>query len=124
MRYMLLAYTRQDWSEVDFGSPEFLAMTRFYDELGAELTTTGELLATEGLADPRLTRTVRPVDGGAEIGDGPYADVPLALTSFSVLDVADATRAEEIAARITRGTGDTVEIRPLGTDPAPEGSAG
>ena len=62
MKYLLLAYTKQaDWDTVDVTSPEFLAACAFYEELGAELTASGELLSTEGLAHPALSYTVRGV---------------------------------------------------------------
>ena len=76
MKYMLLAYTKQaDWDAVDYTSPEFLAMCEFYEHLGKELTESGELVMTEGLGDPSLTRTVRRRDGGPVAVDGPYAEV-------------------------------------------------
>ena len=118
MKYMLLAYTKQaDWDAVDYTSPEFLAMCEFYENLGKELTESGELVLTEGLADPSLTRTVRRRDGGPVAVDGPYAESKEVLASFAVLDCADHDRALAIAARIVDAIGDTVEVRPLGSAP-------
>src|SRR6266498_1256583 len=75
MKYMLLAYTKQaDFSQIDVTSPEFLAMCEFYANLGRELTESGELVLTEGLADPSLTRTVHPAADGPVASDGPYAE--------------------------------------------------
>jgi hypothetical protein len=119
MKYMLLAYTGgADWDAVDYESPEFLAMCAFYEELGAELAASGELVSTEGLADPSLTRTVRRVDGAPVATDGPFAESKEVLASFSIIDVASHDRAMAIAARIVDAIGDTVEVRPLGSDPA------
>lgn len=120
MKYMLLAYTKQaDWEAVDYTSPEFLAMCAFYEELGAELTASGEFVSTEGLAEPSLTRTVRKLDGGPVAIDGPYAESKEVLASFSIIDVASHDRAMAIAARIVDAIGDTVEVRPVG---GPDGS--
>lgn len=113
MKYMLLAYTKPDWSEVDTQTPEFLEMCRFYEELGAELAASGEAVATEGLADPVLTRTVRPGDGGPVVSDGPFAETKEVLASFSIVDCASADRALEIAARVAQAVGDTIEVRPV-----------
>jgi hypothetical protein len=119
MKYILLAYTnRDDWESVDYSSPEFLAMCEFYEELGRELTATGEFVSTGGLGEPALTRTVRKVDGVPMAVDGPYAEAKEVLASYSILDCASHDRAMEIAARIVAAIGDTVEVRPIeGTDP-------
>jgi hypothetical protein len=114
MKYMLLAYTRKaDWDAVDTSSPEFLAMCEFYDRLTEELTGSGELVSTEGLADPALTRTIRKGEGGALVSDGPYAESKEVLASFSILDCASHDRVMDIAARIVEAVGDTIEVRPI-----------
>jgi hypothetical protein len=118
VKYILLAYTDRDsWAQVDYNSPEFAAMCRFYEELGKELTASGELVSTEGLSEPSLTRTVRKVDGVPIAVDGPYAEAKEVLVSFSILDCASHDRAMAIAARVVDAIGDTVEVRPLGGDP-------
>lgn len=125
MKYMLLAYTsKAAWDAVDTTSPEFLAMCRFYEDLGRELTETGEFVSTEGLADPSLTTTVRPGDNGAVAVDGPYAEFKEVLASFSIIDTASHDRAVEIAARIAQAVGDTIEVRPVPDGPdSPDGGA-
>ena len=120
MKYILLAYTsREGWESVDYSSPEFLEMCRFYEDIGKELTATGELVQTEGLGEPAFTRTVRRRDGVAVAVDGPYAEAKEVLASFSIVDVASHDRAMEIAARVCAAIGDTVEVRPI-----PEGPPG
>jgi hypothetical protein len=118
MKYMLLAYTGQsDWSAVDVTSAEFLAMCEFYENLGRELTESGELVLTEGLADPSLTRTVRKQEGGPAATDGPYAEAKEVLVSFAIVDCASHDRAMAIAARVVDAVGDTVEVRPIMSGP-------
>ncbi|WP_405495247.1 YciI family protein [Nocardia sp. NBC_00511] len=118
MKYILLAYTNTaDWASVDYSSPEFAAMCKFYEELGAELTESGELVTTMGLADPSLTRTVRKTASGPVASDGPYAEVKEVLASFSVVDVDSHDRAMAIAARVADNIGDTIEVRPLPDGP-------
>lgn len=114
MKYLLLAYTNQaEWDSVDVTSPEFQAMCTFYEDLGRELTESGELVLTEGLAHPSLTRTVRPREGGPVVVDGPYAEAKEVLVSFAIVDCASHDRATEIAARIAAAVGDTIEVRPI-----------
>ncbi len=118
MKYILLAYTNQaDWAAVDMTSPEFQAMCEFYANLGQELTESGELVLTEGLADPSLTRTVRKGDGGPVATDGPYAEAKEVLVSFAIVDCASHDRAMAIAARVVDAIGDTVEVRPIMAGP-------
>jgi hypothetical protein len=122
MKYMLLAYTGQEsWDAVDPTSPEFLALCAFYEELGRELTDTGEFVATEGLAHPSLSRTVRPAGGDIVATDGPFAEAKEVLVSFAILDCAGHDRAMAIAARIAAATGDAVEVRPIMDGPPEPG---
>jgi hypothetical protein len=114
MKYMLLAYTNSDdWDATDFQSPEFLAMCEFYEKLTTELTETGELVCTEGLTHPALTKTVRKTAEGLVVADGPYAESKEVLASFSILDCATHERLMEIVGRIVDAVGDTVEVRPV-----------
>ncbi|MGP3963743.1 YciI family protein [Nonomuraea sp. 3N208] len=121
MKYLLLAYTKQaDWDSVDVNSPEFQAMCEFYENLGKELTESGEFVSTEGLGHPSLTRTVRMREGGPVAVDGPYAEAKEVLASFAIVDCAGHDRAMAIAARIAAAVGDTVEVRPVGQGPLAE----
>ncbi|GAA5194122.1 YciI family protein [Rugosimonospora acidiphila] len=114
MKYMLLAYTSQvSWAEVDVTSAEFQAVCQFYADLGKELTESGELVLTEGLADPSLTRTLRKREGDVAASDGPYAEAKEVLVSFAIVDCDSHDRAMAIAARVVDAVGDTVEVRPI-----------
>lgn len=118
MKYLLMAYTSlTGWDEMDTSSPEFLETCAFYEALGKELTASGELLLTEGLEHPAMSRAVRRVEGGAAVLDGPYAESKEVAASFAIVDVAGIDRALEIAARITEATGDGIEVRPIGSGP-------
>lgn len=122
MKYLMLAYTNvQAWQDAMAGwdptgpmPAEVQAACDFYEQLNKELTESGELLSTEGLADPSHSRTVRKrAAGSPEVTDGPYAEVKEVLASFAIVDCESYDRAVEIAARITDAVGDTIEIRPI-----------
>ncbi|GAA3079774.1 hypothetical protein JOF29_004900 [Kribbella aluminosa] len=118
MKYLLLAYGDQSgWDTVDVTSPEFIAMCKFYEDLAAELTASGELLGTEGLSHPALARTVRRTDGGPVASEGPFAESKEVLASFAIVDCDSHDRAMAIAARIVDAVGDTVEVRPIMAGP-------
>lgn len=121
MKYMLLAYTNvaaweaanADWVATKEMPAEVQAACDFYENLGKELTESGEFVTTEGLADPSHTRTVRKQDGVPVATDGPYAEAKEVLVSYAIVDCESYDRAVAIAARVVDFIGDTVEIRPL-----------
>jgi hypothetical protein len=114
MKYLLLAYTGEEgWDAVDVASPEFLATCKFYEDLATELTASGELLTTEGLAHPALSRTIRRGPDGPVASEGPFAESKEVLASFAIVDVDSHDRVMSIASRITDAVGDAVEVRPI-----------
>ncbi len=125
MKYMMLAYTNvsaweatlANWDPTAPMPPEMRAACDFYEQLGKELTETGEFVATEGLADPSHTKTVRKATDGVVVTDGPYAEVKEVLVSYAILNCASHERAMEIAARVCDAVGDTVEVRPIPEGP-------
>ena len=121
MKYILLAYTNvkawedmlAKWDPNAPMPPEVQASCDFYEELGKELTASGEFVTTEGLADPSHTKTVRKTTSGVVATDGPYAEVKEVLVSYGIVECASHERAMEIAARVCDAVGDTVEVRPI-----------
>jgi hypothetical protein len=127
MKYILLAYTNvkawedmlANWDPSAPMPPEVQASCDFYEELGKELTASGEFVTTEGLADPSHTKTLRKTSDGVVATDGPYAEAKEVLVSYGIVDCASHERAMEIAARICDAVGDTVEVRPIPSGPEP-----
>ncbi|MBB4907683.1 YciI family protein [Actinophytocola algeriensis] len=127
MKYIMLAYTNAEaWGEAmanwDPNAPmpkEVQEACDFYEQLNKELTATGEFVATEGLADPSHTKTIRKSADGVVTTDGPYAEVKEVLVSYAILDCASHERVMEIAARVVDAVGDTVEVRPIPSGPEP-----
>jgi hypothetical protein len=87
------------------------AMSRDFEALLRELSTSGELVTAEALADPASSRIYRWADGEPLPSDGPYAESKEHLAGFFLIDVESPARAEAIAARFA-SPGDTVELRP------------
>ncbi|MEN3305908.1 MAG: hypothetical protein V7603_2110 [Micromonosporaceae bacterium] len=108
MKYLMLLYDIPNVREII--SPAAMA------EMGAllnGLTESGELLSTEGLADPSQTRTIRERDGVTVVTDGPFAEAKEHMGGFLLLDVEDEGRAVEIAASWPAGLCAAIEVRPL-----------
>lgn len=78
-----------------------------------ELAASGELVVSEGLADPALGRRVTVRDGATLIADGPFAEVKEHLAGFYLVDCETPDRAVEIAARIPDAVWGLVEVRPV-----------
>ena len=65
MKYMILLYDNADMREI------FSSRSDLMEEMNTlleEIRESGELVATEPLADPVQTKTVRPADGGCGHG--------------------------------------------------------
>jgi hypothetical protein len=85
------------------------------EELLAELSERGELVAAEPLAAPHQTKVVRVREGVRATTDGPYSEAKEQLAGVFIVDVDTPERAEEIAARIPEAQFFAVELRPIAT---------
>ena len=102
-------------------TPEALAMSqpqrddlnRQFGELLAEVNASGELVASEALADPLTAKTVRVREGLPAVTDGPYLEAKEQLAGYFVIDCDSPRRAQEIAARFPNARFTGVELRPI-----------
>ncbi len=116
MKYLLLSYTpivEWDSSDADIPSLEALEAFAIYEKFQAELMASGELVATEGLGHPSMSRTLRKQADAVVVTDGPFAELKEVLASYAVIDCSGYDRAVEIARQVVAAIGDTVEIRPI-----------
>jgi hypothetical protein len=112
MRYMLLLYDNDDTREAFFG-PGSEGLGAEVDALLAELRESGELVATDPLADPAQTRTVRVSEDAPVITDGPLAETKEHFAGYLILDCESAERAVAIAARWPSARFAPLEVRPI-----------
>jgi hypothetical protein len=110
MKYMILLYDNADMREI-FSSRSDLVGEM--DALLAELKESGELVATEPLADPVQTKTVRPADGLPVVTDGPLAEAKEHFGGYLLVDCETSERAVEIAARWPGARFAPIEVRPI-----------
>jgi hypothetical protein len=110
MKYMImtfgdqagLAAKSQDWIR---------EMIAFMQAIDLDLRESGELVYEEGLADPSQAITVRMNADGPTPTDGPFVASRMSLAGFWIVDVADESRAIEIASRIVAFIQEPVEVR-------------
>lgn len=113
MKYMLLIYDNPDTRELFLNSHDGEALMAEMDAIIDELRQSGELVATEALADPSHTRTVRVQGGAPVITDGPLAEAKEHFGGYIVVDCDSAERATEIAMRWPSARFCPLEVRPM-----------
>lgn len=110
MKYMILLYDNADMREL------FAARDDLMQEMGQlleEIRSSGELVATEPLADPVRTWTVRPADGLPVVTDGPLAEAKEHFGGYLIVDCESEERAVEIATRWPSARFAPIEVRPI-----------
>ena len=107
MKYILLmsgtntgADAYRAWSKKDIDA--HMAVLK---SLNRELTESGELVASQGLAAPHEARVVRGLKDGMPITDGIFPESKEFLLGYWIIDVATPERAYEIAGRISAAPG-------------------
>ncbi|MEO8969091.1 MAG: YciI family protein [Solirubrobacteraceae bacterium] len=116
MKYLILIYSnpssREIWDRMS--SDERAQGLSAYTALNEELAQTGELIATEALADPALTTRVSTTSGQVVTTDGPFAEAKeLLLGGFYLIECDASERAVAIAASLPEAALGLIEVRPV-----------
>jgi hypothetical protein len=109
---MLLLYDNDAMREAFFG-PGGEPLGAEMDVLLRELRASGELIATDPLADPVQTKTVRVSGSTAVITDGPLAEAKEHFGGYLIVDCDSMERAVEIASRWPSARFAPLEVRPI-----------
>jgi hypothetical protein len=115
MKYLILIHsnpqslavweTMSDAQRMEFG--------RGHMSLTDTLADSGELIVSEGLADPALAKHVSVREGRTITSDGPFAEVKEHLAGFYLVDCESMERAVELAATAPDALTGSVEVRPV-----------
>jgi hypothetical protein len=111
MRYTLLLHYRE-MSLESLGAEAVAEGQRAFQSYAAALDAAGVLVSAEVLHSSASTTTVRLVDGGLQVQDGPFADTKEQLGGTFVLDVPDLDAALEWAGKAPAAAWGAVEVRP------------
>ncbi len=115
MKYLVLIYSnpssRQMWES--FSPEEQAEGFRYYSALTNDLTASGELVVSEALADPSLTKRVHVRSGRTVTTDGPFAEAKELLMGIYLIQCDSLDRAIAIAARMPEAEYGLVEVRPV-----------
>jgi hypothetical protein len=107
MKYILLMTGTKEgvdvyktWSEKDIQTH-----FAYLNSIRKDLTEAGEFVATEGLAMPHQAKVVRAGKNHTPITDGVFPEAKEFVLGYWIVDVDNAERAYEIAARFSGGPG-------------------
>ena len=89
------------------------AFGRAHIDLHDRLLESGDLVASEGLADPELAKRVSVRDGVTRTSDGPFAEVKEYLAGFYLVECENIDAAVDIAASVPDALTGSVEVRPV-----------
>jgi hypothetical protein len=110
MKYMIMMFGGLG-ATLETRTPEWItSMHQFMLKVDVELKEAGELVASQGLADPSQAKTVRFQNGAPVPTDGPFAEVKESLAGYWVVEVSEA-RAIEIASRVVAFIEYPMEVR-------------
>lgn len=115
MKYMILIHSNPHFLErwEGLSDTQREAFGRDHLRLTDELAASGELVVSEGLADPALAKRVTSRGGVTTTADGPFAEVKEHLAGFYLVECPTEERAVEIAARVPDAVWGLVEVRPV-----------
>jgi hypothetical protein len=115
VKYLVLIYSNPASREIweGFSDEQRAEGFRYYGAITEELAASGELIVTEALADPSLTRRVTVRDGQTLTSDGPFAEAKELLAGFYLLECDSMERAVEVAARLPEAELGLIEVRPI-----------
>jgi hypothetical protein len=109
MKFILLMHAPRgtgDWDIFHWTPEARAAHEAYWQKLNADLRSAGELVRIEGLKQPSQARIVRSGESSQPIvSDGPFPEAKEFLAGYWIIDVENAKRAYEIAARASHAPG-------------------
>jgi len=115
VKYLIMIYSnpmsRQAWEGLSDAQRMELGLG--HRALTEALAESGELVVSEGLADPSLGKRVTVRDGRTMTTDGPFAEVKEHLAGFYLVECETMERAIEHAAKAPDAAYGGVEVRPV-----------
>ncbi|KRE21811.1 YciI family protein [Agromyces sp. Soil535] len=115
MKYLIQIYSNPEsramWES--FSAEQQAEGYAYYQGINDELSSSGELVASEALADVSLAKRVTHTEDRTTASDGPFAETKELLAGFYLVDVDNETRAVEIAGRFPEAEFGLIEVRPV-----------
>ncbi len=108
MKYMLMMNAPRgdgNFAVMKWSPAELKAHVAFMHSLNNDLRNAGELVSAEGLASPGEAKLVRAGKNGQPATDGVFPETKEYLAGFWIVDVENAERAYQIAAKASSAPG-------------------
>ena len=119
MKYIIMMFGDQA-TMVETRSTEWIrGMITFMQGLERELKDSGELVDSQGLADPTQAKTVRYEGGMPVVTDGPFAEAKESLAGYWIIE-ANEERALRFASRVVAFIEGPIEVRQVMSEPPAE----
>ena len=116
MQYILAAHTDEDGRRTQTPEQQKSRAAAFVAYV-QDLAKAGVLVGNYRPEPSSAAKTVRFVNGGAEIQEGPFAELPEPMTGLYVLDVPDEETALLWAERHPAASIGAIEVRPVSPPP-------
>jgi hypothetical protein len=115
MRYLILIQSNERLSDVweKLTDEQRMDFGRSHLALSDQMIKAGVHVASEGLADPSLSRWVTAPDGKPVVSDGPFAEAKEHLAGFYLIECETFDEAVEWAAKAPDAAYVEVEVRPV-----------
>jgi len=115
VKYLILIHSNPESLKVWHGLSDDQRMEfgRGHMALTESLAESGELIVSEGLADPATARYVSVREGKTVASDGPFAEVKEHLAGFYLIECDSIELAIELAAKAPDAAYSYVEVRPI-----------
>ena len=116
MKYLILIYSNPRSQAVweTLSAAQLVERGRARAAFNEGLMATGEMIVSEGLADPSLVKRVSAPQGRTIVSDGPFAEAKEYLAGFYLIECESMERAVEHAARLPDvAHGSDVDVVPV-----------
>lgn len=112
MKYLLLMYAAESIGS-NFSKEEMQAASKTWAEFRKEISASGALVSSSGVAPGTIATTVRVRNDKTMITDGPFAETHEQLGGYFLVECEDLDEAIRWAEKIPTAKYGSIEIRPL-----------
>ncbi len=112
MKYLMLMYADETIG-ADYSKEDLQAARKTWTDFRREISASGVLVSSSGVAPGSSVTTVRVRDAKTMITDGPFAETHEQLGGYFLVDCPDLDEAIRWAEKIPTAQYGSIEIRPL-----------
>ena len=111
-QYLLSVWHDDDYSDLDFNSPDMQRIVAQVSEFNATLEKASSWVFGTGLRPVSSATVVRATGGDVSVTDGPYAETKEQMGGFWIIEAPDLDAALDWAGKAAAACEGPVEVRP------------